>query len=538
MEAQLFSSPNLAPSNNDKKGNNQTFGGLKVEVNSNPKMTQKLHNYALLTNMVDEVLQKLTLVFSVEEALLKSPNSSLFSYFMLVAFEGGGILRALVLLLLYPLICIVGDEMGLKLMVFISFFGMKNNTFRIGTSVLPKFFLEDVGYEGFEVVRRFGRKVGVTNLPRVMVEGFLKHYLGIEDIVGREIKVFGGYYLGVMEDEYKVNGGQHHVLKDIFSSVHSQVVGFACSFKSFQTYPFTHCKDIYLVSEADKKKWHNLPRDKYPKPLIFHDGRLAFKPNPLTTLVMFLWLPFGIFLCITRIMIAVFLPYNISTPILAFIGTTYSYSNLPCSNKQDPRGAHKISNGFVFVCNHRTVIDPLYISYICRTPITPLAYSISKVTELLAPIKTIALTRDRQKDAEIMQNLLSKGSVVVCPEGTTCREPYLLRFSPLFAEISDDIIPVALDVPVSMFYGNTASGMKAFDSFFFMLNPWPYYHVKFLDKLPKAWTCKYGGVSKFDVANHVQAEIGKALGYKCTNLTRKDKYLMLAGNTGIDNKSN
>ncbi|KMT13632.1 hypothetical protein BVRB_4g080180 [Beta vulgaris subsp. vulgaris] len=167
---------------------------------------------------------------------------------------------------------------------------------------------------------------------------------------------------------------------------------------------------------------------------------------------------------------------------------------------------------------------------------TVLSYGVSKLSAFLCPIYTVALTRNREKDAAIMHKVLSQGrNIVICPEGTTCREPYLLRFSPLFAQISDDIIPVAIQLNVSMFYGTTASGIKAFDPFCLLMNPWPSYYVQFLEKLPKAWTCGSGGRTKFEVANYVQEVIGKALGYKCTALTRKDKYLMLAGNNGSVN---
>lgn len=489
---------------------------------------QKFHRYTCLAPRLEE-LPNQTLVFNVEETLLKF--SSWFPLFMLVAFEGGGILRALLLLMLYPLVCIMGQEWGLKVMVFVSFFGVKRSTFRLGRTVLPKFLLENVGYEGFELAMRFGKRAGVSNLPRVMVQAFLSEYLGIEHVFGKEIKVFKGYYLGLMEGNSKDEEGRarevrEKVMEDKEGNKKSQVVGLAGSLKTISNYLFTNCKDIYLVSEADKEKWHYLPRDKYPKPMIFHDGRLAFWPTPLATLVMFIWLPFGILLCIARIIISQFLPYNISIPLLAFLGTS------AVSSIHKSSDVSIASKGVVYVCNHKTLLDPIYISFICRTPLTALTYSVSKTSQLISPIKTITLTRNRQRDTEIMHKALRKGSIAVCPEGTTCREPYLLRFSPLFAEISNDIVPVAMDVKVSMFYGTTATGIKALDPIFFLMNPYPFYIVKFLEKLPKSHTCE-GAMSKFDVANCVQGEIAKALGFTCTDLTRKDKYLMLAGNTGI-----
>jgi len=133
-----------------------------------------------------------------------------------------------------------------------------------------------------------------------------------------------------------------------------------------------------------------------------------------------------------------------------------------------------------------------------------------------------------------MGKLLSHGDLVVCPEGTTCREPYLLRFSPLFAEMGADMVPVALDTQVTMFHGTTAGGLKCFDPFFFLMNPRPIYMIQFLDGVSGPSTCRQEGErSKFDVANHVQGVIGEALNFECTKLTRRDKYLILAGNEGI-----
>jgi glycerol-3-phosphate acyltransferase len=290
-------------------------------------------------------------------------------------------------------------------------------------------------------------------------------------------------------------------------------------------------QEIYLVSKAEKRNWHILPREKLPKPLIFHDGRLAFRPTQLATLVMFMWIPLGIFIFIIRFIAGQLLPLCMCSPIMAFTGAITIVSRPPKSSVPSTNNEKRPTAGTLYVCNHRTLLDPLYVGAATGNPsLSAVTYSISKIYEVVSPIRTIHLTRDREKDRIAMQKLLSQGDLVVCPEGTTCREPYLLRFSPLFAELTDDITPVAIDVEVSMFYGTTASGLKCLDPVFYLLNPFPSYTVKILEKLPSSRTCK---VSKYEVANHVQCEIAKALGFQCTSLTRKEKYMILAGNEGL-----
>lgn len=291
-----------------------------------------------------------------------------------------------------------------------------------------------------------------------------------------------------------------------------------------------------MVGEADKKSWQNLTREKYPKPLIFHDGRLALLPTPLDALAIFTWSPFGYILAIFRILISNTLPTKISTPLNAFSGMRLTVT-LPKSSYSDHQGTaseeHK-SKGVLYVCNHRTLLDPLYLSVALDRSLIGVSYSLSRISEMLSPIKTCRLTRNRDEDARMIDSLLNEADVVICAEGTTCRESYLLRFSPLFAELGDVIVPVALDSHVTMFYGTTASGLKCLDPFFFLMNPAPQYTVQLLEKVCGLSTSQYNWdqKSKFDVANHVQSEIGKALGFECTKLTRRDKYLILAGNQG------
>ncbi|KAF3336249.1 hypothetical protein FCM35_KLT18835 [Carex littledalei] len=492
-----------------------------------------------------------TKVIDVEGCLLKS--CSTFPYFMVVALEagGGGLLRGLLLLLSYPFICLLGNEIGFKFMVMLTFCGLrKESLVRVGRAILPKHLLEDVSLQGFEMLKKMenghGRVICVSRMPRVMIEAFLREYLEVEYVLGRELKVLGGFYTGFMQ------GGEEgekvlelkEVLKDCSYEISaSAFVGFSSSTFVKSQFPLSsYCKEILLVDKEEKKRWQASPRERYPKPLIFHDGRLAFRPTPLNTLFMFLWLPLGFILALLRLTVSLSLPYKLSTPVLAMTNMKWRLlgsgeKTITISEYQYHHSKTTNKRGRLFVCNHRTLIDPIYISVAINRPVHAVSYSLSRVSEILSPISTVRLTRNRNKDATIMGQLLDRGeSVVVCPEGTTCREPYLLRFSPLFTELSDEVVPVAVNVRTSMFYATTAGGWKCFDPLYYLMNPSMCYEVQFLEKIDTS-DVKVRWYSSTDMANQVQHEIGKALGFKCTMLTRKDKYMMLAGNDGIVGKS-
>ncbi|KAJ6412411.1 hypothetical protein OIU84_005459 [Salix udensis] len=391
-------------------------------------------------------------------------------------------------------------ELKLRAMIFITFCGLRlKDMENVSRAVLPKFYLENLHLKAFEVLASTGSRFAFTSIPRVMVEGFLKEYLQFDNVTGTELHTFGNYFTGLVSEPGLVS--KHRALKDYFGDKKPDI---GLGSPSLYDHLFISlCKEAYVVSsDVDGKSGTSsaMPRDRYPKPLVFHDGRLAFLPTPLATLSMFLWLPIGVFLALFRLFAGIYLPYKLALFLGIWSGVDLRVRG--CSpSRSGPR------KGILYVCTHRTLLDPVFLSTSLGQPLTAVTYSLSKMSEVIAPIKTVRLTRERNQDGNTMRRLLSE-------------------------ELASEIVPVAMNTRVSMFYGTTASGLKCLDPIFFLMNPRPSYHIQILEKLPRELTCD-GGRSSCEVANYIQRKLADALGFECTTLTRKDKYMMLAGNEGI-----
>ncbi len=138
-----------------------------------------------------------TVVSDLDGTLLRSRSS--FPYFMLIALEAGSPLRALVLLLLSPLVWLVynfvSESVGIKMLIFFSFAGLRLSAIESAArGVLPKFYLEDMHSVSYRLFIACGRRYIVTANPRIMVEPFLKEYLDVEAVMGTEIQATSGGY--------------------------------------------------------------------------------------------------------------------------------------------------------------------------------------------------------------------------------------------------------------------------------------------------------------------------------------------------------
>ncbi|XVE68040.1 hypothetical protein DITRI_Ditri09bG0036400 [Diplodiscus trichospermus] len=471
--------------------------------------------------------EKQTVVADMDGTLLRGRSS--FPYFALVAFEVGGILRLLFLLLASPIAGIlyhfISESAGIRVLIFATFVGMKESDIEsVARAVLPKFYSGDLHPETWRVFSSCGKRCVLTANPGVMVEPFLKDYLGADMVIGTEIHVFRGRATGLVKKPgILVGKNKADALVRAFKD--EPVPDIALGDRETD-HPFMKlCKESYVV--PTKPDVEPVSLDKLPKPIVFHDGRLVKNPTPFMALITILWIPIGFLLACLRVAAGALLPMPIVYYVFWALGVRVYIKGTPPPPPNKSTG----QTGVLFICSHRTLLDPIFLSTALGRPIPAVTYSLSRLSEIISPLKLVRLSRDRTKDASTIKKLLQKGDLAICPEGTTCREPFLLRFSALFAELTDELVPVAMANRMSMFHGTTARGWKGMDPFYFFMNPSPVYEVTFLNKLPYKLTCS-GGKSSHEVANYIQRMIAASLSYECTSFTRKDKYRALAGNDG------
>ncbi|CAN8237175.1 unnamed protein product [Cochlearia groenlandica] len=469
-----------------------------------------------------------SVVSELEGTLLNNPDT--FAYFMLVAFEASGLLRFAIMLFLWPIIALL-DVLGyknvsLKLMIFIATVGLHETEVEsVARAVLPKFYMDDVSMGAWRVFGSYEKRVVVTKMPRVMVERFAKDHLRADVVIGSEIVINRfGYATGLVQetdiDQYVFNS-----VANLFAERRPKL-GLGRPVISGSPTFLSLCEEQIHAPVQPNYNGHNQGLYVQPLPVIFHDGRLVKLPTPATALLILLWIPFGIILAAVRIFLGFILPLWAIPYVSRIFNTRFIVKGKPPTQATTGK-----PGGVLFVCTHRTLMDPVVLSYVLGRSIPAVTYSISRLSEILSPIPTFRLTRIRDLDAEMIKKELSNGDLVVYPEGTTCREPFLLRFSALFAELTDKIVPVAMNYRVGFFHATTARGWKGLDPIFFFMNPRPVYEVTFLNQLEVEATCS-SGKSPYDVANYVQRILAATLGFECTNFTRKDKYRVLAGNDG------
>ncbi|XP_073526112.1 LOW QUALITY PROTEIN: uncharacterized protein, partial [Phyllobates terribilis] len=309
-----------------------------------------------------------TIVCDINGTLLKP--SSFFPFFMLFAFEGGSIIRAFLLLLSYPFCCLICSHgFKLKVMVFITFCGMKvEDVESVVKTVLPKFYLEEINPLVYEMWGEARGKVVISSVPRVMVDWFAREYLGATNVLASELHTInnGLFFSGLVMSSYEKNKS---VLKELFGDTKVDVAIIGTQSCIHDNLLLSICKEAYLVSKESRIQ--SLPRNKYPKPLIFHDGRLAFLPTPVAAFTTFVYLPFSAVLSVLRLLIALLFPFPIATLLNAFSGMRLLYTTTTSHSNHHA----------LYVSNHRTLVDPVLLSFALRKPLTAVTYSLSRLSE-------------------------------------------------------------------------------------------------------------------------------------------------------------
>lgn len=282
-------------------------------------------------------------------------------------------------------------------------------------------------------------------------------------------------------------------------------------------------QEVHLVHP--NKAASKVPKNNLKKKLIFHDGRFVRRPTPLHVAAVLLWLPFGLLLFLLRSHLFLFLPTNLFVPLYRLLGVEIIVRG------RRPPPPSSGSPGSILAANHRNFMDAVAVSFALGRMLSTTSTSLGQYARLLSPLPLMKLTRNRDVDRDIMADHLRRSDFIIFPEGTTCREPYVLRCSKLFAELGGRIVPVAIKTGQSWLHGTSTRGWKGMDLLFLFSNPWVQFEVTFLEALPEKPDVGGGErereAAAESVANYVQKVVAEALGYEASRLSRKDKHKLL-----------
>ncbi|MCO5598283.1 hypothetical protein L7F22_052375 [Adiantum nelumboides] len=242
-----------------------------------------------------EASPKGLIIAQLEGTLLR--EQSFFPYYMLVALEAGGPLRALFLLLLSPIICItsicISHSTAIQLQTFISTAGLKLSDVRaVASAILPKFFLDDLepaAYRAFlnvSAARECARCV-ITPHPKLFVEYFVRTHLHADVLLASELEVTkNGICTGFLAPCRSMisEGEQLQALELLRMKDAPRTLLHELCVKGQQHVYLSQCQETTVVqqSKIDEK----VPRKEYLAPLVFHDGRLVISPTPLASLAI------------------------------------------------------------------------------------------------------------------------------------------------------------------------------------------------------------------------------------------------------------
>ncbi|XP_078442433.1 glycerol-3-phosphate 2-O-acyltransferase 4-like [Wolffia australiana] len=393
---------------------------------------------------------------------------SSFPYFMLVAMEAGGILRGLLLLLTSPMILflyrLISESAGIHLMIFVALSGLRIGDIEAAAAVvLPRFYATDVRADSWRVFRACTRRrVVVTANPTVMVEPFVKGWLGGDVVLGTELMVnrwtgratgfVGG--VGVLVAERKRDALRREFAGDKMPEIG---LGDRDTDHDFMAL----CKEGYMV--PPNRRAERVAPDQLRGPAtIFSASRFSRRPNPQTALLIFLWVPLGFLLSLLRLL----LPYVVPR---YFLRQCYRLTGFNITVRGNPPPRPVGSQRRLLVCNRRTTLDPVAVS-------SALGRAVSSVADYSAQLRG--------------------GDVIFFAEESSTFLP----------KVGDRILPVAINAQGELF-----NGRRGFvDLVFYLMNPRPVYEVTFLDELPEKWAGE-GASSAKEVVGRVQQLLAKTL---------------------------